>query len=111
MFIPREALIGKKEEQHKVEGHLMPRHVCTTCLPEVIHSSQRGRPRLSEETRKDRIAIGILLKKFRREKFKTQIECAHAVGLHSAAAIANLERGTWFNEKVIAKVLDYLKQF
>jgi DNA-binding XRE family transcriptional regulator len=59
--------------------------------------------------REDRKKVGRLLKSIRREKFKTQIECAHALGLTSSAMIGAIENGSWYNQKVIFKLINYLK--
>jgi DNA-binding XRE family transcriptional regulator len=53
--------------------------------------------------------VGKLLKKLRKERFKTQSECAHALGLTGPSMIGALESGTWYNQAVVSKLINYLK--
>jgi len=79
---------------------------CPVCWP---NTTKRGRPALSQEERRLRKEVGKLLKKLRKERFKTQSECAHALGLTGPSMIGALESGTWYNQAVVSKLINYLR--
>jgi DNA-binding XRE family transcriptional regulator len=101
VYIPQSALPGLKEPECS-----FTQSACPICWP---GATKRGRPALSQEERGSRKEVGKLLKKLRREKFKTQAECAHALGLTGPAMIATLESGSWYNQEVVERLIHYLR--
>jgi len=101
MYIPLSSLPGNRQPDCS-----FTRSACPVCWP---NATKRGRPALSQEERGDRKEVGKLLKKLRREKFKTQAQCAHALGLTGPAMIGTLESGAWYNQRVIEALITYLK--
>ena len=117
MFIPLSSLPGNRQsecsaltEQSVLSGRQdcsFTRSACPVCWP---NATKRGRPALSQEERGDRKEVGKLLKKLRREKFKTQAECAHALNLTGPSMIGALENGSWFNQAMVNQLINYLKE-
>ena len=101
MYIPLSSLPGNKEPECS-----FTRSACPVCWP---NAAKRGRPALSQEERGIRKEVGKLLKKLRREKFKTQAQCAHTLGLSGPAMVGALESGAWYNQAVVSKLINYLK--
>lgn len=75
---------------------------------EAIRIVRSGRPALSNEERLFRCRLGGHIKQVRRQKNKTQLDVALAVGLKSPAAICALETGKWYNKEVVGQVVRFL---
>ena len=75
---------------------------------EVVHLVRPGRPALSNEERSFRRKLGAHIRQVRRQKDKTQLDVALAVGIKSPAAICALETGKWYNKEVIGQVVRFL---
>jgi len=89
MFIPLDSLQGLKP--------------VTAFAP-----TKRGRPPLPTGTKEQRAKTGQILRQLRRAKDLTQTDVARAVGVSSPAAICLMEKGKWFNEEVVGKVVQFL---
>ena len=70
--------------------------------------TRRGRPPLPTGTKEQRAKVGQVLRQLRRQKDLTQTDVANAVGVSSPAAICLMEKGKWYNEEVVGKVVQFL---
>jgi DNA-binding XRE family transcriptional regulator len=75
---------------------------------ELYQPTRPGRPSLPTSQKELRAKVGSYLRQLRRQKNLTQTQVANAVGVSSPAGICLMEKGKWFNEDVVGKVVVFL---